>query len=87
MRPYLYRISTGPTFNQPKQPGYLPEIPYGSTRETTSKLVRHHKVHKTQFDITKAFDYTMKQQIPAASHNDYVEGAMYALAMAIPYNK
>ena len=48
-------------------------IPYGDTAETTSKLVRHHKVQKTTFDITKACDDAQNQKILAAFHNDYVE--------------
>ena len=53
-------------------------IPYGSTSATKRELLCHHKVHKTQLDITKAYDDTLKQQILAAFHNDYVEGLVNA---------
>ena len=73
MRPGLYLISTGLTFNLTQHPGYLPVIPDISTEETTSKLVQQNRVHKTQFDITKACDDAPKQ-ILEAFHNYYVEG-------------
>ena len=72
MNTYLYLIITGLEFDHPLHPGYLPEIPDGATAVTTSKFVRHNKVVRTKFDITKACDDALKQHILAAFQNDYV---------------
>ena len=73
MRPDLYLIVTGLSFNLPQQPRYLPVIPNGSTSATTSGLVWQNKLQNTQFGITKSRDDSLKQKILAASQNDYVE--------------
>ena len=53
-------------------------IPDGAIGETTSRILRQHKVHKTQFDMIKACDDALKQKILAAFNNDYVEGVANA---------
>ena len=53
-------------------------IPDGSTSAAKTKLVQQHKVIKTQFDITKACDDSLKQQPLEAFHNDCMEGVSNA---------
>ena len=49
-------------------------IQYGAIGVTAIEIVQQNKVHKAQFDITKACGDALKQQILEAFHNDYVEG-------------
>ena len=69
----MYLILNGSDFDRPYHPGYLSVIIYVDTGSIISELMRQHKVNKMQFGITKAFDDSLKQQILAAFHNDYVE--------------
>ena len=78
MRTALYRILTGSAFNCLQHQIYLLVIPDGATSSTTSELVQHNKDHKTKFDITKVFYDSLKKQIMAAFHNEYVEGVTNA---------
>ena len=69
----MHLILTGSVFNFPYHPGYKPVVPYWSTGEIKSKIVRQYKAKKTQFNITKACEDALKQQILSAFHNAYVE--------------
>ena len=73
MRTALYRILTGSAFNCLQHQRYLLVIPDGATSSTTSKLVRQHKAHKTEFYITKSCGDALKQHLLTAFVNDYVE--------------
>ena len=63
----------GSTFNRPNYPVYLPVIPDVNTETTTRDFVQQHKVHKTQFNTTKACYDVLKKKILSEFHNDYVE--------------